>query len=644
MAFQFNHVSFSYGDKEIFHDLSFSFPSKGFVIFLGKSGCGKTTFLSLLEGVLLPTEGTVIKEEAGIVFQSPLLLNYLSVKENILLYRRLKGKKEKIDEILKEVNLTGYEDRDVTTLSGGEQMRVSLARALALESSALILDEPTGQLDEKNSKQIYEILKHLSQKKLIILVTHDEKNALNLADELYRMEKGKLITLKKSPITKRKERKTEKSKNHLSFKESLFLAKAFLRKRKVRTYLCTIFLSFVLSLVYLGLNVRKALPHTVENILSEYYAPEVVKIQKRKDIASQGKLHLFRYAAFSQEDLVLLNVKESYVPLNYFLPEMNQIRVKNKEVTASFYPFFDQKQERIKEGRKSQSFPEVIVNESFLSEAGLDQEIFVSFSLDRQVLVRSNALKESDLISLPMSFDIVGISKEKKAFNKPIVYYSYFGLYGYLSDIYLENISKEKEKDTYVTDLLEDKDYLQDDFSGQGNLFRSMDYSEQEKAANQFFDGEVKFTSQAKELKESTSSLLDSLTQVLMLFLGLNLLSAFMLEFLTFYSFYRDDLRLFALLKSTTQKKGILIKAALGILFRLLGYILVFLLAFSLLFSSGVNAILLSLDYPSFLSFFSFESFLLVLLLALFVSLFSSLLPFRRIKDTEIKKELEGED
>ena len=120
-----SHISFSFGEKNIIDNLSYSFQRDGFYVILGRSGEGKTTFLSLLQGVLTPNKGKVEMEDEVItqVFQSPLLIDYLNVKENILLPLTLQGKKEKeeeesVKEALSRVNLSGFEERMPKTLSG----------------------------------------------------------------------------------------------------------------------------------------------------------------------------------------------------------------------------------------------------------------------------------------------------------------------------------------------------------------------------------------------------------------------------------------------------------------------------------------------------------------------------------------------
>ena len=93
-------------------------------------------------------------------------------------------------EALSRVNLSGFEERMPKTLSGGESMRVSIARALVQKSTVLLLDEPTGQLDETNSKEIYTLLKELSKEMILIVVTHDEKTITPYGDVILELKNG----------------------------------------------------------------------------------------------------------------------------------------------------------------------------------------------------------------------------------------------------------------------------------------------------------------------------------------------------------------------------------------------------------------------------------------------------------------------
>lgn len=646
--YRLNKVSFGYDDHPIFHNLSVDFPEHGLVIILGKSGCGKTTLLSLLCGVLKPQSGSVegfFEARPALVFQSPLLLSYLNVQENVLLSTILNGDKARVDSVLHQVGLDGFEKKEIQKMSGGEQMRVSIARALLTDSPVLILDEPTGQLDEKCSLEIYRILKELSDDHLLIMVTHDEKNALELADQLYLMEEGNLILKKGSVCSKTTLRTNRRSFGHIHLRDSSLLAKRYLKKKRTRVLLATIFLSFIMTLIYLGLNLKSALPTTVNAFLKEYYAYEVNTISIKESIAENGRLHLERYSVPSDEQLVILNIEESYTPLTYFLPTINSITIHNKSVAVSFYPFFHQSQQKLKYGRTSKSANEVIVNQNFLNEFNLTEKDFhQAIHLSSTALIRSISLTASDLVSLEDTFEIVGVSKEKKAFNQPIIYYSYFDYYDRLSQEYLKNISEELDKLTSITDLLNDAKYDDDDFKGQGKLFLKENIDEQLKVSKSRYPGKVKISSQALSLKESTSTLLDSLTQVLLLFLGLNLISAFMLEFLIVYSLYEENLRLYALEKAFKASKKTRVSVVMGLQFQLLKRVIFFLLFGCLASTITINFILSKLDMPPFLTLFHPGLFLLVLTASVIISFLASLLPFYRIKDSELKKELEGED
>ncbi|SHJ30571.1 putative ABC transport system ATP-binding protein [Clostridium cavendishii DSM 21758] len=186
-----------------------------FVAVVGPSGSGKSTLLHLLGGVDNPTEGKIyidgidiysLKEselsilrrrKIGFIFQQYNLIPVLSAKENILLPVLLDHKKHDESYTEELINVLGLQDRKnhlPSQLSGGQQQRVAIGRALANKPSIILADEPTGNLDSKNSKEILELLK-LSVKKFnqtLIVITHDPKLAKE-ADRVIRIEDGKIV-------------------------------------------------------------------------------------------------------------------------------------------------------------------------------------------------------------------------------------------------------------------------------------------------------------------------------------------------------------------------------------------------------------------------------------------------------------------
>ncbi|MBE6781122.1 MAG: ABC transporter ATP-binding protein [Ruminococcaceae bacterium] len=196
-------------------NVSFSVDKGEFVAIIGPSGSGKSTLLHILGGVDRPTSGRVYmdsedvysrKEEqlaifrrrqVGLIYQFYNLIPVLNVTENITLPILMDGQKvnkERLDELLVTLKLKGRENHLPNQLSGGQQQRVSIGRALISAPAVVLADEPTGNLDSKNSQDIVELLK-LSNKKYgqtLIVITHDESIALQ-ADRIIAIEDGRIV-------------------------------------------------------------------------------------------------------------------------------------------------------------------------------------------------------------------------------------------------------------------------------------------------------------------------------------------------------------------------------------------------------------------------------------------------------------------
>ena len=194
--------------------ISFS-QGKGEVLaVLGPSGCGKSTLLSIIAGLLPPDQGTVHwsgkdlskipphKRGFGLMFQDYALFPHMRVRDNVAFGLRMQGLArpaidKRVAETLKMVGLPGYEQRDVSTLSGGEQQRVALARAMAPEPGLLMLDEPLGSLDRTLRMQLMEDLSAIVRTTLqtTLYVTHDQEEAYTLADRIGVMQAGKVAQI-----------------------------------------------------------------------------------------------------------------------------------------------------------------------------------------------------------------------------------------------------------------------------------------------------------------------------------------------------------------------------------------------------------------------------------------------------------------
>ncbi|MBR4431498.1 MAG: ABC transporter ATP-binding protein [Clostridiales bacterium] len=196
-------------------DVSFSVEKGEFVSIVGASGSGKSTLLHIIGGVDKPTSGKVFingtdihsqsedklaifrRRHIGLVYQFYNLLPELNVDENIVLPHMIDGRKpdkERLDKIVDYLGLSDRRSHLPSELSGGQQQRASIGRALFSQPELLLADEPTGNLDRKNSNEIVELLKESNRKfgQTLILITHDENIALQ-ADRIIYMEDGNIV-------------------------------------------------------------------------------------------------------------------------------------------------------------------------------------------------------------------------------------------------------------------------------------------------------------------------------------------------------------------------------------------------------------------------------------------------------------------
>ena len=202
-------------DTRALDNVTLDFPETGMVFLLGKSGSGKSTLLNLIGGLDFPTSGEIILKGRsskdfsqsdfdsyrntyiGFIFQEYNILNEFNVEQNIALAIELQGKKvtkEAVDDLLEQVDLTGYGKRKPNTLSGGQKQRIAIARALIKQPNIIMADEPTGALDSKTGEQVFETLKKLSKDKLVIVVSHDRDFAERFGDRIIELKDGQVLS------------------------------------------------------------------------------------------------------------------------------------------------------------------------------------------------------------------------------------------------------------------------------------------------------------------------------------------------------------------------------------------------------------------------------------------------------------------
>lgn len=209
-----DNVSYGYDNtRKILDEVTYEFNKNIMYSIVGPSGSGKTTLLSLMGALDNPKDGKILYQDKEIkkigytkyrrkiafVFQNYNLINYMNAIENVVIGMDIskshkKERKQTAIKLLKDLGLSEEEmKRRVNRLSGGQQQRVAIARALASDTDLILADEPTGNLDKKNTKEIINIFKDLAQKnnKCVIVVTHSNQVS-EMSDVVLQIDEGKL--------------------------------------------------------------------------------------------------------------------------------------------------------------------------------------------------------------------------------------------------------------------------------------------------------------------------------------------------------------------------------------------------------------------------------------------------------------------
>ena len=214
------NIKKKYNDQEVLRGIDLKIDKNEFVVILGASGSGKSTLLNILSALEKSDSGEVVydnesisdysekqltkfrKDKIGFVFQQYYLLNNLTVEQNVKVGANLANNKEYVD-LIKDLGLEDRLSRYPNELSGGEQQRVSIARALAKKPTVLFLDEPTGALDEETGRKILEYLLKLKDKShfTMIMVTHNE-NIAELANKIIHVGSGRVTSIEENRTPK----------------------------------------------------------------------------------------------------------------------------------------------------------------------------------------------------------------------------------------------------------------------------------------------------------------------------------------------------------------------------------------------------------------------------------------------------------
>ena len=242
------------------NDMTLEFPQKGLIFIVGVSGSGKSTLMNMLSGVDTPTSGEVIVGEkslfsedkkqlfgyrnsyVGLIFQDYNLIEDINVYDNIKLPLEFLGIEDFsiIDEVIKKVDIEDIKYSKVTEISSGQMQRVAIARALVKDSAMILADEPTGNLDSKNTKIVMDLLQEISKDRLVIVITHDDDAAHEYGDRIIAIEDGTVLedTIKDESINEydpKLEKSTDFVYPKITMNQQIRFTKGFIKNSLMRS-------------------------------------------------------------------------------------------------------------------------------------------------------------------------------------------------------------------------------------------------------------------------------------------------------------------------------------------------------------------------------------------------------------------------
>lgn len=287
-----------YGSRTVLNEINLEFPDRGVIALVGESGSGKTTLLNSIGGIDLTYNGLITingsnlqsmdenkladfrLRNIGYVFQNLNLINLETVFTNVKMPLDSSSnakehiKKKRVNEALQLVAMKTMAKKQVNKLSGGEKQRVAIAKAMINAPKVLLCDEPTGALDSKTAEQVYSILKAISRNSLVIIATHDLVGASTIADQIIKIEDGKITAIenqskkdlgKYPPPIIGGGKKTKKSALPISFQLNHALHK--INSKKIR-FLIT---NFMISLSLTGVGISLILTSSVEKKMEDAF-------------------------------------------------------------------------------------------------------------------------------------------------------------------------------------------------------------------------------------------------------------------------------------------------------------------------------------------------------------------------------------
>ena len=485
---------------EVLKGISLKFDDKGMTFILGKSGSGKTTLLNLIGGLDKSTRGDIIingknmnsfsekdyisyrNNYVGFIFQDYNNIEEYTVLENILLGINIQNKKidnKDLENLLNDLGIYKLKNRKMNELSGGEKQRVAIARAILKDSKRILADEPTGNLDSKNGKNIMELLKKLSKTRLVIVVTHDIEFAKTYADRIIEIKDGSVINdtgILNDFINKSYQSK----KTRIPLKDIIKLSFLSFKNRKGKCFITSVLMAFTiffLSFSYLINTYDKDKVHFKLLKNNNITNVEIKKINNNDEEYQETNINNDDIKFFNN------NIKELFNKV-YNITEPNLIDALNLKIIDNPNIFYqtDYKIDIVELNNQQNSIDKIIGK-----YPSNDDEIIISNYL-ADLMIKFGTYDNNKLYQ-PKDYEQIVNDKKKIKFGK----YNYVKVVGIINyDLSKYNsLKKQKEIQTSNQNLYDDfnkdieylynKIYVNKDFINNLNLPKdiSLDNSNQ---------------------------------------------------------------------------------------------------------------------------------------------------------------------
>ncbi len=638
--------------KTVLNNINIKFPNRGLVFVIGKSGSGKSSILSIIEGFLKPTSGFIkfknddiyaskfdlenYYSNIGVLFQDFNLFKEYTLKENLEL---VSNDKAKIDELLNKYGLNNVKNNKVYNLSGGEKQRCALIRALIKNPEIIFADEPTGALDNKNSELLMNDLYEISKEKLVIVVTHNEEFLKKYDCSFIRLEDGKIVESNiKDNFNEVAEINTKKSK----IKENIkLLSKKITFSNLKMSFFSLISLVFSYTFLIFSVSFKYSFNDYSSSIINKYYSNDVFIASKTIESNNNSYLKVVKKEKPENEEIYNIfndeNIEYSLNPnLSYFLNTNTTYINDESYKNITFYP-------SINEDLLNN---EVVINNEFKNKYNLnindEIKVIINKSYNFYLNDEKDIFKED--INLEIEFIVKEIFNEFPFLNTPKIYYSYEYLFNYLKSKPAFNLSKLLDDELNLINLY---DYSSDNqeldsysyylFSKNVDKITSKDFQKKIKENN------LEIQNEAYIMTSSFLSIMDSLDLALLLFNGILFLTSIILLVFINISIISSSKRDLAILFSLGFNKKRMIFP--HFIKDLITFIFSFLISISLnhILIKKINSIIFSKYSLDFKVNLNKSNSIIIFLISILIISIISLFISKHFRNISIYKELKEE-